>query len=57
MAGSTVSEISPDILEKTSIWYHIGLSDQNDRVQRATLANEFILNYWGNAVEKTVEKR
>jgi predicted peptidase len=56
LAGQSETELRDAIADKTSIWYHIGLSDDAARVTVAEKAYEYIKSYSGNAkaTENTV---
>lgn len=56
-AGQSQSDIGNDIAEQTAVWYHIGLSDTETRVQVAREALEYMQNYecnkWCRQKEET----
>ena len=55
VAGQSETELPDEAVEKTSIWYHIGLDDTPTRVQVAEDAYQYVLNHPLNAsaVEST----
>ncbi len=55
MAGQSQTVVRNAIADKTSIWYHVGLSDTETRVQVAKDSYKFLKDYPGNsgAVEST----
>jgi hypothetical protein len=54
-AGQSQSDLGNEIAEQTAVWYHIGLSDTETRVDVARDALEYMRNYTCNkrAKEKT----
>ncbi|MBN1950253.1 MAG: hypothetical protein JW801_03565 [Bacteroidales bacterium] len=54
-AGQSQPDLGNDIAQQTAVWYHIGLSDTETRVQVAREALEYMRNYECNskAKEKT----
>ena len=55
LAGQSQTGVRDAIANKSSIWYHIGLSDTPTRIEIAGQAYEYIKNYEGNiaAMEDT----
>lgn len=49
LAGQSQTDLYPAIADKTSVWYHIGLDDTEERVIIAEEAYQFIKNYQCNA--------
>jgi hypothetical protein len=49
MAGQSQTELPDGVVAKTSIWYHLGLSDTALRIQIAQEAYAFIKNHPSNA--------
>lgn len=49
VAGQSQSDLGNDIAQKTAVWYHIGLSDTETRVEVARKALEYMLNYECNS--------
>lgn len=45
VAGQSKSDIGDDIAQQTAVWYHIGLSDTETRVQVAREALDYMRNY------------
>lgn len=45
VAGQSQSDLSNEIAQKTAVWYHIGLTDTETRVEVARLALENMRNY------------
>lgn len=55
VAGQSQSDLGNDVAEKTAVWYHIGLLDEERRVTVAREALEYMRNYECNstAIETT----
>lgn len=53
VAGQSQSDLGNEIAQQTAVWYHIGLSDTETRVQVARDALEYMRNYEcnNNAIE------
>ncbi|MBN1115933.1 MAG: hypothetical protein JXA77_01920 [Bacteroidales bacterium] len=49
VAGQSQSDLGNEIAEKTAVWYHIGLSDTETRVEIARTALEYMRNYECNS--------
>jgi hypothetical protein len=48
-AGQSQSDLGNDIAQQTAVWYHIGLSDTETRVEVARNALEYMRNYECNS--------
>lgn len=54
-AGQSQSDLGNDIADKTAVWYHIGLSDTETRVEVARDVLEYMRNYDCNSGAKETE--
>ena len=55
VAGQSQSDLGNEIAQQTAVWYHIGLSDTDKRVEVARSALEYMQNYECNSgVVKTI---
>jgi predicted peptidase len=49
VAGQSQSDLGNEIAEQTAVWYHIGLSDTETRIEVARSALEYMRNYECNS--------